>query len=459
MTMKLKNSQFNNGKLLDMMNALTYSSNFWDTTLICNDGTLKQNRLITFLIMPLLCKTDIVDVIDLEMEQNLDELTVILPDIGQTEVVGLVQDILKCHNLKILDTKNIQRNASPKRKTHNFELSPARKRSSVGKRKQVVQHECEHCNDNYTTQAKLKHHIEEVHDIEFNTCEFCDFSGSSVELRSHIENSHGQSNDQGTVEDDRFYCTDCDYTTGYKQHLKQHVDFVHKGIGHLCDHCGFKARDKGQLKNHVLANHQGVRYECQYCDFKAKSKGNLKQHVESLHQGIRHRCDICDYSTPYMMNLKNHLKVAHEGFRYECNMCDHKATSNGRLKTHKQVKHEGIRFSCSLCQYKGTVKASLKRHMQAVHEGVKYPCEHCEYKATSKQHLKIHVESMHQMIRYPCDQCAFQATTRGHLKTHIKTHHETEKNNPSTTISNSAIENQSWSLKASVFKHQNGHLS
>eukprot|EP00092_Neocalanus_flemingeri_P008121 GFUD01008761.1.p1 GENE.GFUD01008761.1~~GFUD01008761.1.p1 ORF type:complete len:449 (-),score=54.82 GFUD01008761.1:191-1537(-) len=438
--MKLYNTQFNNGKLLEMLNALTYSSKFWDTTLICNDGTLKQNRLISFLIMPLLCKTDMLDVIGLDMEQNLDEITIILPDIGQTEVVGVVQEILKCHNLKILETKHIEPNAIlPKcnsKPIENSELfKPAKKRSGVGKRKQVVQHECEQCNDNFATQVKLKHHITEVHDIEFDTCEFCDFSGTSYEVSNHNQNNHGLSNDQENVEDDRFYCPDCEYTTAYKQHLKQHVDFVHNGIGHLCDHCGFKARDKGQLKNHVLANHQGVRHECQYCDFKAKSKGNLKQHVESLHQGIRHRCDVCDYSTPYMMNLKNHLKVIHEGFRYECDMCEHKATSNGRLKTHKQVKHEGIRFSCNLCQYKGTVKASLKRHMEAVHEGVKYPCKHCEYKATSKQHLKIHIESMHQMIRYPCDQCAFQATTRGHLKTHIKTHHETEKTNHSKTVS------------------------
>jgi len=415
--MKLQNTHFKNGKLLEMLNAFTYSSNFWDTTLICNDGTLKQNRLISFLIMPLLCQADLSDVIDLELVQSSDELTIILPDIGQTEVVGLVQDILRGHNLKILATDKLSITGSdPRNISASLNVKPTKKRSSEGKRKQVVQHECEQCNNNFKTQLKLKQHVEAVHDSELEASEFCDDSEVSPNLSN-------------TADGETFYCEECDYTTAYKQHLKQHINFVHKGIGHLCDHCGFKARDKGQLKNHVLTNHENVRYECKHCEFKAKSKGNLKQHVESLHKGIRHRCDLCDYSTPYMMNLKNHLKVAHEGFRYECDLCDHKATSNGRLKTHKQVKHEGIRYSCNLCEYKGTVKASLKRHIEAVHQGVKYPCSHCEYKATSRQHLKIHVESMHQMIRYPCDQCAFQATTRGHLKTHIKTHHETEKIN------------------------------
>jgi KRAB domain-containing zinc finger protein len=411
--MKLQNTHFKNGKLLEMLNALTYNSNLWDTTLVCKDGSLRQNRLISFLIMPLLFKTDLTDIIGLDVEENADELTFILPDFGQTEVVGLVQDILKISNLKILESG---------RKVSEY-VKPTKKRSSEGKRKQVLQHECEDCNDNFITKLKLKQHIETIHASSSDYCESCDFRGTSEEVERHVFESHTNDNDEG----ERLYCHECEYTTAYKQHLKQHVNFVHRGIGHLCDHCGFKARDKGQLKNHVLANHKGVRHECQYCDFKAKSKGNLKQHLESLHEGIRHRCDLCEYSTPYMMNLKNHIKVAHEGFRYECDMCDHKATSNGRLKTHKQVKHEGIRYSCSICQYKGTVKASLKRHMQAVHQGVRYPCSHCEYKATSRQHLKIHVESMHQLIRYPCDQCAFQATTRGHLKTHIKTHHETEK--------------------------------
>jgi len=423
-----------------MLNALTYSSNFWDTTIICSDGCLRQNRMITFLIMPLLFKTGIYDIIGLDMVQCLDELTFILPDIEQTEVVGMVRNILNCCNLKIFDTKTCK----IKKFLDADKTKPAKKRSSVGKRKQVIQHECEHCNDNFATQAKLKLHITDVHEIEQSTCEFCDFSGTSAEVACHIDTFHGFSNDQDDIEDDRFICLECEYKTAYKQHLKQHVDFVHKGIGHLCDHCGFKARDKGQLKNHVLSTHHGVRYECQYCDFKAKSKGNLKQHVESLHHGIRHRCEICEYSTPYMMNLKNHRKVTHEGLRYECDVCDHKATSNGRLKTHKQVKHDGIRFSCNLCQYKGTVKASLKRHLQAVHQGVKYPCEHCEYKATSKQHLKIHGESMHQMIRYPCDQCAFQATTRGHLKTHFKTQHEMEEiSMHSKSVHVSSIENRS----------------
>jgi len=412
--MKFQNTQFNNGKLLEMLNALTYSSSLWDTTLVCKDGSLRQNRLISFLIMPLLFKTSLADIIGLDMEGDTDDLTIILPDCGQTEIVRLVQDILKSSNLKILETGG---------KESEMFVKHVKKRSSEGKRKQVLQHECEQCNDNFTTKLKLKHHIETIHASGSDYCEFGDLSGTSEDVQRHaFESGTGDIDD-----DERFYCTECKYTTAYKQHLKQHVNFVHRGIGHLCDHCGFKARDKGQLKNHVLANHKGVRYACQYCDFKAKSKGNLKQHLESLHEGIRHKCDLCEYSTPYMMNLKNHIKVAHEGFRYECDLCDYKATSNGRLKTHKQVKHEGIRYSCNLCQYKGTVKASLKRHMQAVHQGVRYPCAHCEYKATSKQHLKIHVESMHQMIRYPCDQCAFQATTRGHLKTHIKAHHEAEK--------------------------------
>ena len=402
--MKLQNNQFINGKLLELLNANTYYSNFWDTTLICNDGVFKQNRLIAFLILPLLCKSDLLDILDLELEQTLEELTIILPDTAKTEVNELVMGILKGGALKFSDVEHVNSASSERSKLEE-------KRASNDK-KQGIQYVCEKCNVYFETRIQLRQHVESLHTFDISSSKtFEDRETELQKVPSAVTNTN------------KFKCENCDYSTGYKQHLKQHVDFVHKGIGHLCDHCGFKARDKGQLKNHVLVTHRGVRFKCRLCDFEAKSKGNLKQHVESIHKGLRHSCEFCAYSTPYVMNLKTHIKVAHEGFRYECDICEYKATSNGRLKTHKQVKHDGIRYSCHLCEYKGTVKASLKRHVESVHQGVKYPCSQCEYRATSRQHLKIHVESMHEMIRYPCDQCAFQATTRGHLKTHIKLHH------------------------------------
>jgi len=410
--MKLQNVQFKNGKLLELLGTFTRCSQFWDTSLICSDGILKQNRLISFLIMPILCDEDLnlMDMVDFELEQNIDELTIILPDTTQSEVIQLIHNTLKVQKLNLCET------ACSNSDVGKYESKRVRK-SSKNNRKHFIEYVCGLCNQTFKTHSLLQQHNECVHKSDEIT--------TMVEENevSNVTDFQTRKLSSLSTETEKFLCGDCDYTTAYKQHLKQHVNFVHKGIGQLCDHCGFKARDKGQLKNHVLATHQGVRFKCKFCDFKAKSKGNLKQHVESLHQGIRHRCELCNYSTPYLMNLKNHIKVAHEGFRYECDICDYKATSNGRLKTHKEVKHEGIRYSCHMCEYKGTVKASLKRHIEAVHKGVKYPCSHCEYKATSRQHLKIHIESMHEMIRYPCDQCAFQATTRGHLKTHIKSHH------------------------------------
>jgi len=402
--MKLQNNQFKNGKLLELLNANTYCSNFWDTTLICNDGVLKQNRLIAFLILPLLCKSDLLDILDLELEQTLEELTIILPDTVRTEVSELVMRILNGEAVTYLDIEHVK--SVPRERSKVEE-----KRTGYYKR-QGIQYACDQCKEHFESRVQLRQHAESVHQYDISFSEiFEDGETEFKKVPSSVTDAY------------KFKCENCDYSTAYKQHLKQHVDFVHKGIGHLCDHCGFKARDKGQLKNHVAVTHRGVRFKCRLCDFEAKSKGNLKQHVESIHKGVRHSCEFCAYSTPYVMNLKTHIKVAHEGFRYECDICEYKATSNGRLKTHKQVKHDGIRYNCHLCEYKGTVKASLKRHIESVHQGVKYPCSQCEYRATSRQHLKIHVESMHEMIRYPCDQCAFQATTRGHLKTHIKSHH------------------------------------
>ena len=61
-------------------------------------------------------------------------------------------------------------------------------------------------------------------------------------------------------------CTWCEYTTANKLRLKQHVNFVHRGIGHLCHHCEFKARDNLQLLQHLKSLHGGIRHICDFCN-------------------------------------------------------------------------------------------------------------------------------------------------------------------------------------------------
>ena len=53
-------------------------------------------------------------------------------------------------------------------------------------------------------------------------------------------------------------CQWYEYKTAGKQHLKQHIQAIHKGIEYPCDHCGYTARNLCQVRNHVLVYHNSI---------------------------------------------------------------------------------------------------------------------------------------------------------------------------------------------------------
>ena len=78
---------------------------------------------------------------------------------------------------------------------------------------------------------------------------------SDNDLRKHIDNRHSQSAKKLMLQDTR-YC---------------------------CDFCTYSSKQKGNLKQHLKVKHPGDRYQCKYCEFRVNWKGTFIIHLKESH--------------------------------------------------------------------------------------------------------------------------------------------------------------------------------
>jgi len=78
---------------------------------------------------------------------------------------------------------------------------------------------------------------------------------SDHDLRKHIDNCHSHSAKKLMLQDTR-YC---------------------------CDFCAYTSKQKGNLKQHLKVKHPGDRYQCMYCQFKVNWKGTYIIHLKESH--------------------------------------------------------------------------------------------------------------------------------------------------------------------------------
>ena len=136
---------------------------------------------------------------------------------------------------------------------------------------------------------------------EFKTSKI---QSQEIKLDSCITMIHG--------ENKSYKCQQCDYQSGRKNNVKQHVQYKHNGIKHPCTECNYQATKASSLKQHIKSKHEGIKYECQLCAYWATSPSNLHQHINSIHKSIEYPCQECEYQATSISNLQRHIKIQHE---------------------------------------------------------------------------------------------------------------------------------------------------
>lgn len=83
-------------------------------------------------------------------------------------------------------------------------------------------------------------------------------------------------------------CKQCPYTTARQDHMKDHVEQVHKKIRkYFCGLCSYASMRKSTLQRHIdsIHNKGDKKYKCEECPYSTSARSRLIYHINWHHGG------------------------------------------------------------------------------------------------------------------------------------------------------------------------------
>jgi len=235
---------------------------------------------------------------------------------------------------------------------------------------------CSECEFLSKYQHNIKSHMQTVHGIgDPVLCTKCDFKTFCKKKLKRHEAKHDQPPEERMRK---------------RREVKEHIKKVKENPVVICPICPYKARKESMMLHDEMHSRGGL-LDCNVCDFKTGNRHTLKQHIKVRHEGGeeyrckeegcsfkgppyklkihtgRHntensiKCDKCAYSTSSTENLKSHL-LCHEEPKYLCNVCDYKTWNSANFSTHKITKHGSITHSCDNCDFVTKSRRTFRQH-------------------------------------------------------------------------------------------------
>ena len=132
-------------------------------------------------------------------------------------------------------------------------------------------------------------------------------------------------------------CDLCDYEHPTERGIKWHKAGKHEGRKYHCDECNYVSIYP--LNRHKRVRHRKIAKKCTECDYSTLLGDHLKIHVDDVHKGLRYKCDECDHVSKRKSALRVHKRLTHLGHGVMCHLCDFRSLSNFRLQEHL-ARHE-----------------------------------------------------------------------------------------------------------------------
>lgn len=193
-----------------------------------------------------------------------------------------------------------------------------------------------------------------------------------------------------------YRCRLCQYSSGNKGYMKQHLRVHKHRQPYQCPICEHIAADSKDLESHMIRHCKNKMYPCKQCPESFHYKCHLRTHEREFHsqeeasgtdkvakgeEAYRitdnedgslkmYKCDVCDYTSATYVGVRNHRRIHNSDKPYRCCSCDFATTNMNSLKSHMKrhpQEHQAMQlleqYRCSLCGYVCSHPPSLKSHM------------------------------------------------------------------------------------------------
>lgn len=193
-----------------------------------------------------------------------------------------------------------------------------------------------------------------------------------------------------------YRCRLCQYSSGNKGYMKQHLRVHKHRQPYQCPICEHIASDSKDLESHMIRHCKNKMYPCKQCPESFHYKCHLRSHEREFHGqdeasgtdkvakgeeayritdnedgGLKmYKCDVCDYTSATYVGVRNHRRIHNSDKPYRCCSCDFATTNMNSLKSHMKrhpQEHQAMQlleqYRCSLCGYVCSHPPSLKSHM------------------------------------------------------------------------------------------------
>ena len=195
----------------------------------------------------------------------------------------------------------------------------------------------------------------------------------------------------------------CDYVTGYKGYLLQHLISHSNERPFICsiEDCGKTFKRKAGLSAHRICHSSG-QFQCtrEGCEQIFKAVEYLKRHIDDKHSSMSFVCRGCGKGFDTFGKRRYHQRVVHQMVDQpivcQKDNCGQEFKSRYLYKLHLERRHFKATLRChySGCDYVTTYNWNLRRHFNTHSDIWLFLCDinGCDKAFKSRGHLKIHMK-------------------------------------------------------------------
>ena len=137
-------------------------------------------------------------------------------------------------------------------------------------------------------------------------------------------------------------CKLCNYTTRNKKYLNTHVKGQHEVNVYCCTLCRWNTCYRRVFNRHMRDHYDHkaklISFSCTICEFTSPWKNCLKDHLKNMHGPRNFQCPYCPATFGVVRAKRQHM-LSHSTKAYTCTWCPHRSSRKADVDRHEALKH------------------------------------------------------------------------------------------------------------------------